>query len=156
MAAGSVIGVSTVVRGNVSGEGELDLLGRVEGDVTMGGDVVVGEQARIDGKLTGAQVSVSGTVMGDIRGTDAVAVEAGARVVGDISSPRIGIGEGALVRGLVRTDGEPELETAKRPAAAVRRPIQQPLRAPAVAARPPAAHKPPPLPPKAAVPPPCP
>lgn len=147
MAAGSVIGQSTVIRGNVSGEGSLDLMGRVEGDVTMSGDVIVAEQARIDGKLTGAQVNVSGTVLGDIRGTDSVLVEAGARVVGDISSPRIGIGEGALVRGAVRTDGEPELEAAKRPAAAaVRRPVQQPLRAATMAARPPMPHKPPPPP----------
>jgi cytoskeletal protein CcmA (bactofilin family) len=146
MASGSVIGQSTVIRGNVSGEGSLDLLGRIEGDVTMSGDVVVGEQARVDGKVTGAQVSISGTVVGDIRGTDSVVLDAGARVVGDLSAPRIGVGEGALVRGHVRTDGEPELETAKRPAAAVRRPLQQPLRAAsAVAARP----APPPKPPAA-------
>jgi cytoskeletal protein CcmA (bactofilin family) len=143
MAAGSVIGQSTVIRGNVSGEGSLDLLGRVQGDVTMGGDVIIGEQARIDGKLTGAQVSVSGTIVGDIRGTDCVLIETGARVVGDLSAPRIGIGEGALVRGHVRTDGEPELETAKRPTTGVRRPMQQPLRAASmVAVRPPAVHKP--------------
>jgi cytoskeletal protein CcmA (bactofilin family) len=143
MASGSVVGQSTVIRGNVNGEGSLDLLGRVEGDVTMSGDVVVGEQARVDGKVTGAQVSVSGTVVGDVRGTDSVIVDAGARVIGDLSAPRIGVGEGALVRGHVRTDGEPELETAKRPAAAVRRPLHQPLRAaPAVAVRPAVAPKP--------------
>jgi cytoskeletal protein CcmA (bactofilin family) len=144
MASGSAIGQNTVIRGNVSGEGSLDLLGRVEGDVTMSGDVVVGEQARVDGKVTGAQVSVSGTVVGDIRGTDSVIIDTGARVVGDLSAPRIGVGEGALVRGHVRTDGEPELETAKRPAVAVRRPMQPPLRAALpVAGRPAVAPKPP-------------
>jgi cytoskeletal protein CcmA (bactofilin family) len=148
MASGSVIGQSTVIRGHVSGEGPLDLLGRVEGDVTMSGDVVVGEQARVDGKVTGAQVSVSGTVVGDIRGTDSVVIDTGARVVGDLSAPRIGVAEGALVRGHVRTDGEPELETARRPAAAARRPLQQAVRAapPAFAARPAVAPKPAPPP----------
>lgn len=141
MAAASVIGRGTLIRGNVSGDAALDVQGRVQGDVTMQGDVSVGDEARIDGKLTGAQVSIAGTVVGNVRGSEAVLVEPGARVVGDLSAPRIGVAEGALVRGNVRTDGEPELEVARRPAAAVRRPM--PARAPVAAARPqPVAHKP--------------
>jgi len=128
MSAQSVIGRGTAIRGNVSGDAALEVQGRVQGDVTMTGDVSVGEEARIDGKLSGAQVSISGTVVGDVRGSESVLVEPGARVVGDLSGPRIGVAEGALVRGYVRTDGEPELETARRPAAAVRRPL--PARAP--------------------------
>ena len=118
MAQGSVIGRETVVRGNVRGSGGLEILGRVEGDVSVEGDVLLGESAAVRGNISGTQLTISGAVMGDLRGTEAVLVESGARVVGDLLAPRIGIAEGALVRGNVRTEGEPALTPAqaRRPA----------------------------------------
>lgn len=122
----SIIGRGTVVRGNVRGEGDLDIQGRVEGDVIVEGDVTLGAEAVVRGQVTAAQISVSGTVQGDLRGSQAVLIERGARVVGDLLAPRIGIAPGALVRGTVRTEGEAPLAQAqpqRRPAA-----LSQPVR----------------------------
>lgn len=122
----SVIGRGTVVRGNVRGEGDLDIQGRVEGDVNVEGDVTLGAEAVVRGQVTAAQINVSGTVQGDLRGSQAVLIERGARVVGDLLAPRIGIAPGALVRGTVRTDGEAPLaqvQPQRRPAA-----LSQPAR----------------------------
>jgi hypothetical protein len=82
-----------------------------------------------------------------------VLVERGARVLGDLTGPRIGVAPGALVKGNVRTDGEPPLVQPQRragiaqplrgaapigpsPAAKV---VAPPIKPPAVAAPPPAA-----------------
>jgi cytoskeletal protein CcmA (bactofilin family) len=144
-----------VVRGNVRGDGNLEILGRVEGDVTVDGDIVLGEEAQVRGNVTGAQLSVAGAVQGDLRGTESVLIERGGRVVGDLSAPRIGVAPGALVRGSVRTDGEPPLVQAQPQ----RRLGAQPLRSTApvahTAAKPLAPLKAP-EPPKAAVPSPSP
>jgi len=114
---GSVIGSDTVVRGNVRGSGPLEILGRVEGDVTVEGDVLLGDGAAVRGNVSGAQLTVSGAVQGDLHGSEAVLVQNGARVVGEIVAPRIGIADGGLVRGNVRTEGEPQLApVARRPA----------------------------------------
>src|SRR5450432_544615 len=121
MAENSVIGSSTVVSGHLHGQGSLEILGRVEGDVSVSGAVVVGPSGRVRGNISAAELTVSGQVQGDLRGTQAVHVERGARVVGDIESPRIGIAPGALVRGHVQTDGEAPLGNAahaSRPGAA--------------------------------------
>jgi cytoskeletal protein CcmA (bactofilin family) len=109
MAENSVIGAETVVSGHVRGSGSLEILGRVEGDITLTGAVVVGASGRVRGNISAAQLTISGQVQGDLRGTELVLVERGARVAGDIASPRIGIAPGALVRGHVQTDGEPAL-----------------------------------------------
>jgi len=106
---GSVIGRGTVVRGNVRGSGSLEILGRVEGDVSVTGEVVLGEESAVRGSVTGSHITVSGAVQGDVRGSEAVLLERGARVVGDLTAPRIGVMTGALVKGVVRTDGEPAL-----------------------------------------------
>ena len=117
MPSGSVIGSDTVVRGNVRGSGSLEILGRVEGDVTVDGDVLLGDGAAVRGNVSGAQLTVSGAVQGDLRGSEAVLVQNGARVVGEIVAPRIGIADGGLVRGNVRTEGEAQLvPAARRPA----------------------------------------
>jgi len=117
MAALSVIGRGTVVRGNVRGPGGLEILGRVDGDVSVNGEVVLGEEGAVRGNVSGTKITVLGMVQGDLRGTEAVLVERGARVAGDVASPRIGIASGALVRGNVRTDGEPALAGGRRPTA---------------------------------------
>lgn len=125
---GSVIGPGTVVRGNVRGSGSLEILGRVEGDVSVSGELVVGEEGAVRGNVSGSHVTCSGAVQGDVHGSEAVLLERGARVVGDLMAPRIGVAAGALVKGLVRTDGEPAL-AAKRPAGTAARPIAFPVRA---------------------------
>jgi cytoskeletal protein CcmA (bactofilin family) len=123
----SVIAEGTIVRGSVEGEGSLELLGRVEGDVVMSGDVTVGEAAQVLGSISGGKISVHGAVQGDLRGREAVLLEPGARVVGDLSAPRIGVAGGALVRGNVRTEGETTSPRRPMPvtAAAAPKPLAQ-------------------------------
>jgi len=116
MAAASIIGQGTSVRGNLRGAGSIEIRGRVEGDVQVDGDVAIGEDGAVNGNVNGAQILVAGQVAGDLTGSEAVMLERGARVVGDLIAPRIGIAEGARVRGSVRTEGEP---TAPRRAAVV-------------------------------------
>ncbi|MBI3200389.1 MAG: polymer-forming cytoskeletal protein [Myxococcales bacterium] len=116
MAAATIIGQGTSIRGNLRGSGSIEIRGRVEGDVQVDGDVAIGEDGAVNGSVSGAQILVAGRVGGDLTGSEAVLLERGARVIGDLVAPRIGIAEGALVRGRVRTEGEP---TAPRRAAVV-------------------------------------
>lgn len=118
----SVIGRQTVVRGNVRGNGSLEILGRVEGDVNVGGEIVLGDEAAVKGNVSGASVTIAGAVQGDVRASDSVLLERGARVVGDLTAPRIGVASGALVKGLVRTDGELPLAGGRR-SASMSRPV---------------------------------
>jgi cytoskeletal protein CcmA (bactofilin family) len=126
MADLSVIGQSTVIRGNVRGDGPIEVLGRVEGEVTTNGDVLVGDRGVVLGNVSGAAVRVSGEVTGDLTGSDAVLLGDNARVVGDLRAPRIGITEGALVRGSVQTDAQAAPPPAHRSTA---RAPQEPERA---------------------------
>jgi cytoskeletal protein CcmA (bactofilin family) len=116
----SVIGRGTVVRGNVRGNGSLEILGRVEGDVNVGGDIVLGDEAAVKGNVSGASVTIAGAVQGDVRASESVVLERGARVVGDLTAPRVGVSTGALVKGHVRTDGEPPLAAGRKTASAGR------------------------------------
>jgi cytoskeletal protein CcmA (bactofilin family) len=164
MAYASVIGSSSVIRGNVRGDGSLEILGRVEGDVGVTGDISLGPDAVVVGGISGARILISGSVEGDVTASEAVVIGETGRVVGDLSAPRIGMSEGALVRGSVRTEGggastapsrsaartaEPRAATpverpAPRPVVVSAAPVANSSPATASAARPPAKKAPPP------------
>src|SRR6516164_3683434 len=101
----STIGRGTVVRGSVRGEGDLEILGRVEGSVAVSGELSIGEGALVRSDVSGRRVTVRGAVAGNVSAAEAILLEPGARVVGDLGAPQIGIRPGALVRGLVSTGG---------------------------------------------------
>ena len=104
MAGLSSIGRGTVVRGNVRGDGDLDINGRVEGSVVLGGDLLIGETGLVRSDVTGRRVTVRGAVAGNISATESLVLEQGARVVGDIKAPRILIADGASFKGNVDMD----------------------------------------------------
>ena len=135
MRSPSTISASTVVRGNIGGDGSLEILGRVEGNVTMTGQVIVAADAAVKGNVSATEIQVTGNIAGNLTASDVLMLNTGARVIGDLAGARIGIAEGALVRGLVRTDGEPPL--AKQGPTAVARPAMSPGKP--VAAAPPRA-----------------
>jgi cytoskeletal protein CcmA (bactofilin family) len=102
------------VRGSVRGSGTLEIHGRVEGDVNISGEIILGDEAAVKGDVSGASITISGAVQGDVRASESILLGRGARVVGDLTAPRVGVATGALVRGVVRTDGEPPLAGARR------------------------------------------
>jgi cytoskeletal protein CcmA (bactofilin family) len=138
----SVLGEGTSITGRVTGDGDLEIRGRIDGEVEIRGDLVIAEGALIRASLSGARVTVRGAVLGDVIGTEAVVLEATARVVGDLRAPRIAIALGAQIRGELDMGdvGEPERRaapaTASRPQPRAAQPARPAQRAPTPPARP--------------------
>lgn len=132
----STIGVGTTVRGSIRGEGDLEIHGRVEGSVVVTGEVIIFETALLKSDVRARRISVRGAVAGDVSADESIVLEAGARVLGDLGAPQIGIRPGGMVRGNVSTGG-PLPETKSAPAAAVSagrgRPVATPAARPAPA-----------------------
>ncbi len=76
-----------------------------------------------------------GAVAGDVSADEAIVLEPGARVLGDLGAPQIGIRPGAMVRGNVSTGG-PLPETKSAPAVAAVANNRSPRAAAAPVARP--------------------
>ena len=123
----SVIGRTTRVRGRITGEVDLDVQGFVDGEIAVGGDVTIDAHGMVGGGVRGRRLVVRGAVKGDLHGEEAIALEDGARVVGDVRAPRVAIAPGALVRGFVETGegGAPAKASRAQPAA---RPAAAPAR----------------------------
>jgi cytoskeletal protein CcmA (bactofilin family) len=135
MADVTVIGQGIFLRGSIKGEGDVEIRGRIEGDVEVGGEVTIAESALVKADVTARRITVRGAVAGNLTGEDGVRLEEGARVVGDLRGAGIGIAEGALLRGNVQTGTGGEARTrGRQQAASARTPAraEPPRKAPVV------------------------
>jgi cytoskeletal protein CcmA (bactofilin family) len=131
----SVVARSARVRGRLTGDGDLEIRGFVEGEVAVGGEVTVEAEGLVSASVHGRRVVVRGAVKGDLVGDESIVIESGGRVVGDLKAPRITLADGALVRGLVQTgdaEGGAPSQTVRATAA---RPVSTAAHRPAPAAR---------------------
>lgn len=131
-AATHIIGRATRVAGSLSGSGDVEVRGYVEGSVALDGTVTVADGAVVRGDISARHVHVEGAVVGDMR-ADRVTLGATARVVGDMTVGGLSVAPGAQLRGAVEMD----TTATTRPAApAPPRPPATPAPAPAVPAPP--------------------
>ena len=94
--------------GEISGNAELVIEGRIEGEIDLDSTVVVGDQGQVHGKIVAGAIEVAGKVVGNVHGRDRVEVLASGKLEGDVTSPRVVIAEGAFFKGKVEmTDKAP-------------------------------------------------
>ena len=100
------IGQGVVVEGRIISSQDLRIEGSVEGTIEVGDHVlIVGATAAVKANLVAKSILISGTVIGNITATDRLDLQATGSVEGDISSPRLVMVEGAVVKGRVDASG---------------------------------------------------
>jgi cytoskeletal protein CcmA (bactofilin family) len=108
----SVIGADIVITGNIEASVDLQIEGKVEGDVRCA-TLILGEASLIKGRVFATRVKVSGTVEGAVDARD-LAVEASGTVSGEVSYCRLRVSNGGAVEGkLVRKPVDEAEEGAK-------------------------------------------
>ncbi len=114
----AVIGASITIRGDVTGDEDLVIQGRVAGKVDLAQhNVTVGANGRIKANVVGRTVTGEGEVEGDLRAEEQIAIRKTARVRGNAVAPRVTIEDGATFQGSI--DMERKAAPAPRPAAQV-------------------------------------
>ena len=96
------IGKSIVIKGEVSGSGNVYVAGELKGIVELlEGNLTVGPEGRIRANVQAPSIVVHGRVDGTLYGSKHVDLKKSAVLVGDIYTSRIAIEEGASLRGSV-------------------------------------------------------
>jgi cytoskeletal protein CcmA (bactofilin family) len=96
-----VLGKTLCLKGELSADEDMVLLGKVEGSITHTGSLTIGSEGTVDGDLRARVITIKGTVRGDITATESVVVAPSAEVTGDIVAPSISLVEGAKFNGAV-------------------------------------------------------
>jgi cytoskeletal protein CcmA (bactofilin family) len=97
-----------VIQGNINSTADVQIDGRVEGDVRSMG-LVIGDKAEIQGEIHAEDVSVRGKVIGPIHARR-VLLAATAHVEGDILHEALTVEAGAFFEGSCRHSNNPTSE----------------------------------------------
>ncbi|BBN80839.1 hypothetical protein PA25_08240 [Pseudoalteromonas sp. A25] len=93
----ALISPNTVVEGHIRCEGELQIDGKVIGDLVVN-TLIVGLNGVIEGDVKAHRIRIKGTVNGNID-ADKVMLEPTAKVHGDVTHDTLSIEAGALIEG---------------------------------------------------------
>jgi cytoskeletal protein CcmA (bactofilin family) len=86
---------------------DLELLGAViKGDIIVGGEVTVDAESAVKGNIRSAGIVCEGVVEGNLVAAEYVELGAGARILGNITTPLMGTARGAKIRGQLIIGGE--------------------------------------------------
>lgn len=96
------VAAGLVIVGTMHGAERVEIEGKVNGDVRVDGDVVVGPHGFVHGRVEARSVRVEGRVKGDLIASERVEVSASGSTDGDIEAPRVIIAEGAYFKGNVK------------------------------------------------------
>ena len=99
----SKIGPGININGEISGKEDLLIEGRCQGKITLLESTLTVEQgARIHAEIQARNITIKGSVQGNISASGRVLIQKDAQLDGDITAARISIEDGAQFKGTVK------------------------------------------------------
>jgi cytoskeletal protein CcmA (bactofilin family) len=97
------IGKSIAIKGDLSGNEDLVIEGKVEGKVELpNNQLTIGANGLVKAEVHAKTVIVIGKVSGNVRGTERIEIQATGIVDGDVAAPRLVVSEGAVLNGSIQ------------------------------------------------------
>jgi cytoskeletal protein CcmA (bactofilin family) len=101
----AVIGSSIQINGDLRGDEDLRIEGKVSGTVELKNSVLtIGKEGKVKADVYAKSIAVDGETKGDLYATERVSVHVNARVQGNIIAPKVSIEEGAHFKGSIEMD----------------------------------------------------
>lgn len=112
----ATIGKSIIIKGDLSGDEDLIIEGKVEGRVQLpNNEITVGADGRITADIEAKAIIVIGQIAGNLTASQRVEVQSTATVEGDITAPKLLVEEGAVVNGGISMTKSPVTAEAQPP-----------------------------------------
>jgi cytoskeletal protein CcmA (bactofilin family) len=118
----TVIGEDVEVVGSIKCASNIQIDGKLNGDLTCNGKAVIGKSATIKGNMNVDAITLLGQVNGNIAAKDILELKASARMNGDVRSKRLTVEDGVTFIGKVEVN--PSGATQARPGSAGERPAE--------------------------------
>lgn len=100
-----MIGPSIKIKGEVTGDEDLHIQGKVEGTIDLNShEVSVGQSGQVYADIKANVIKIDGEVTGDISGNEKVVISKSGNVRGNIVAPRVTLEDGAIFKGSIDMD----------------------------------------------------
>ncbi|MCE9614155.1 MAG: polymer-forming cytoskeletal protein [Lentisphaerae bacterium] len=121
--ARTVIAEDIEIIGTIKCASDIEISGKLNGDLNCVGTAVIGEKAVIKGNITANLISIRGQINGNVTVKDRIELKASARLNGDIRAKRLTVEDGVTFVGKseVNPTGNPLPRTSDDAPAATER-----------------------------------
>lgn len=127
----TIIGPSILINGKLSGDEDLTVRGRVEGEISLTKTLIVETSGVVKANVQVKNAVISGVVVGNIVATESIELTRDGRMVGDMHAPRVILVDGASFRGRIDMGhAEPRPASERASVRPVSRPQVRPAPAP--------------------------
>jgi len=106
----TIVGKDSVFTGDLEVKGTLRIDGRIKGKIICDETVSIGATGDVEAEIDAKMVIVAGTVVGNIRTSEKIEMQAKAKVLGNVSTKNIVIEQGAIFHGSCQMKGVKEGE----------------------------------------------
>ncbi|MDD5226501.1 MAG: polymer-forming cytoskeletal protein [Candidatus Omnitrophica bacterium] len=98
-----ILDVDASMQGTITFKDPVNLRinGSFEGKLDTRGNLTIGENAKVSANIHGDSIVIAGKVSGDVIATRSLSILGTATLKGNLTTPRLSIGEGAILQGLV-------------------------------------------------------
>ena len=99
------LGSTISVKGEIVSDEDLQIDGKVDGNILLRGHrLTVGRTAQLNSEITASEVIVYGNASGNLHARDRVEIKKDGQVIGDITTKRISIEDGAYFKGRIEIE----------------------------------------------------
>jgi cytoskeletal protein CcmA (bactofilin family) len=109
------LGSTLEIKGQINGDEDLQVDGKVTGPIQLGGQkLTVGRSGQLNSEISAREIIVYGKVTGNVRARDRVEIKKDGSVIGDITTARISVEDGAYFKGRIEID-RPKSQSVPEP-----------------------------------------
>ena len=94
-----VVGEKIQIHGELTGEGDIQLMGVFRGTIDLSGTIVIGESAQVEADVAATNIVVGGHVKGNLIASGRVDLLPTGSVTGNVKTGSIAAAEGASLKG---------------------------------------------------------
>jgi len=94
-----VLGASVKIKGELLSDSNLRFDGKLEGTLVSKGELVMGMDGYVHGKIVGGRIQIAGKVDGDVIASGHLEILDGAQINGNVYGLEVCIREGAMLHG---------------------------------------------------------
>ncbi|KGG80795.1 bactofilin family protein [Caloranaerobacter azorensis] len=109
----TLIGKNTKLEGKIECKGTIRLDGELIGDLSVEGDVIIGESGKINGNIICNNIFISGMVKGNIISKELLRLTNTAKLYGDIQVKTFIVDENAVFEGSCKMENAKTLNETK-------------------------------------------
>lgn len=95
----TTISTGTIVKGDISSEGDFRIVGKLVGSIRSKGKVVIGQNGIVEGDIFCQNADFAGTVKGNVEVENLLLLKATVNLNGNIKTGKLSIESGALFSG---------------------------------------------------------